>query len=164
MCKMTKPLLRKFFQGFTNDPSVFPDLNRFYEFIYREAEVDARWEKQRELGRIHLAVMLDTEPIGEVILKNVNAKEATLSIHMKNDHFKNRGFGTQAESLTLEYGFQNLQLETIYADTIHKNKRSQHVLEKVGFQKVHNDDQFVYYRCDKESWQRSQQSQKSGHS
>ena len=57
----------------------------------------------------------------------------TLSIHMKNNSVKNRGFGTQAEILALEYAFGSLGMETVFADAVHKNKRSQHVLEKVGF-------------------------------
>ena len=154
LCKMTKPLLQQFFQGFTNDPDLFLDRNRFSTYTYCEAAVDARWERQRSLGRIHLAVMLGQEPIGEIILKDLDAEKlhCTLSIHMKNDSVKNRGFGTQAEILTLEYAFEKLGMETVFADAIHKNKRSQHVLEKAGFHKTHSDDAFVYYRCDKQTW------------
>jgi len=32
-----------------------------------------------------------------------------------------------------------------HADAVQKNKRSQHVLEKVGFQFVNEDDMFKYY-------------------
>lgn len=154
LVKMTKPLQRHFFQGFTNDPDIYMDMSRFSEYSYCEANADAHWEKQQKLGRIHMAVMLDQMPIGEVILKDIitEAKQCTLSIHMQNDSFKNRGYGTQAEMLTLEYAFTALNMETVFADAIHKNKRSQHVLEKVGFQKTGSDEQFVYYRCDKEAW------------
>ena len=108
--------------------------------------MDARREWQRQLGRIHLAVMLEQEPIGEVILKDIDAEKrcCTLSIHMKNESVKNRGFGTRAEILTLEYAFGVLEMETAFAEAIHKNKRCRHVLEKVGFQKTHSDEQFVY--------------------
>ena len=84
-----------------------------------------------------MAVMMDQMPIGEVILKDINAeaKQCTLSIHMQNDSFKNRGYGTQAEMLTLEYAFTALNMKTVFADAIHKNKRSQHVLEKLDFGK-----------------------------
>lgn len=98
LCKMTKPLARRFFQGFANDPDLFLDRNRFAAYTYCEAAVDARWERQQSLGRIYLAVMLEQEPIGEVILKDLDLEKGycTLSIHMKNDSVKNRGFGTQA--------------------------------------------------------------------
>ena len=152
LCKMTKSLLRQFFQGFSNDPDLFSDMSRFSEYIYHEADVDAYWERQQQLGRVHLAVMLKTEPIGEIILKDIDSGKGTLSIHMKNDAVKNRGYGTQAEILALDYAFQDLKLQTVFADAIHKNIRSQHVLEKVGFRETHCNDQFVYYRCDKDSW------------
>lgn len=152
LCKMTKSLLRAFFQGFTNDPCLYEDESTFSEYIYCEAAVDSRWERQQQLGQIHLAVMLDGAPIGEVILKNPDGKSATLSIHMKNDRVKNQGYGTQAEILTLRYAFETLGLNTVFADAIVKNRRSQHVLEKAGFQITGSDEHFRYYRCDRENW------------
>ena len=120
--------------------------------------MDARWERQRQHGRIHLAVMLEQEPIGEVILMDIDAEKrcCILSIHMKNDSVKNRGYGTRAEILALECAFGTLEMETVFADAIYKNKRSQHVLEKIGFQKAHSDEQCVYSRCDKEVWDGNQ--------
>ena len=84
-------------------------------------------------------------------LKKPENGTATLSIHTRNDLVKNRGYGTQAEILTMEYAFEALGVQTVFADA-HKNKRSQHVLEKVGFRRTHQDNHSVYYRCDRESW------------
>ncbi len=39
-----------------------------------------------------------------------------------------------------------LGLTAVNADTIVKNTRSQHVLEKVGFQYLKEEDGFRYYR------------------
>ena len=155
---MMKSLLRQFSQDFAYDPDAFSDMGEFSEYTYREADVDARWERQRQHGRIHLAVMLEQEPIGEVILMDIDAEKrcCILSIHMKNDSVKNRGYGTRAEILALECAFGTLEMETVFADAIYKNKRSQHVLEKIGFQKAHSDEQCVYYRCDKEVWDGNQ--------
>ena len=152
LCKMTKQLHRQFLIDFTNDPELFEDMAQFSEYRYRKAAADARWQQQQELGRIHLAILLNGDPVGEVILKNIQNNTATLSIHMQNDSVKNQGYGTQAEILTLDYAFEVLEIQTVFADAIHKNKRSQRVLEKVGFRKTHSDNHFVYYRCDRESW------------
>ena len=154
LCKMTKLLMRHFFSQFTYDPDLFEDMEQFAAYRYCEADADARWKRQQEPGRIHLAAMLNGEPVGEVILKNLKNGTATLSIHTRNDLVKNRGYGTQAEILTLEYAFETLGVQTVFADAIHKNKRSQHVLEKVGFRRTRQDNHFVYYRCDRESWDR----------
>lgn len=155
LCKMTKLLSRQFFQEFTNDPDIFEDIHNFAPYEYHEVNVDAYWERQHRLGRVHMAVMREQEPIGEVILKNIDRKkrQCTLSIHMKNDSVKNQGYGTQAEILALTYAFYNMNMETVLADALRKNKRSQHVLEKVGFQYIGSDGAFNYYRCCKTAWQ-----------
>lgn len=153
--KMTKALARQFFQGFNNDPDIYSDMRRFALYVYTEEASDAYWERQQSLGRIHLAVMLGSEPVGEILLKHINLenKNCTLSIHMKNDSVKNRGYGTQAEILALRYAFDELEMETVYADALTKNQRSRHVLEKVGFVETHCDEAYHYYRCDKALWQ-----------
>lgn len=154
LCKMTKPLARAYFREFRNDPDLFMDMGRFSEYEYDPKKVDAYVERYRRLGRIHLAILLDQEPIGELILKNVDRENrcCTLGICMKNDTVKNRGYGTRAEILALEYAFTQLGMETVYADAIHKNTRSQHVLQKAGFNETHRDEAFVYYRCDRSTW------------
>lgn len=88
-------------------------------------------------------------PVGEVILKNIdpNQRCCTLGIHPRNDSVKNKGYGTAAEILALQYAFRELQCETVYAEAIHKHLRSQHVLEKVASVKTHEDARSVYYRC-----------------
>ena len=154
LCKMTKELSRQYRKDFENDPDIFKDMSRFTAYIYSEENADAFYDRQQTQGRIHLAVMRDEEPIGEVILKNIdqNTQRCTLSIHMKNDSVKNQGYGTTAEILTLQYAFYDLKMETVFADAILKNKRSQHVLKKAGFTQTHCDDTFCYFRCDKSDW------------
>ena len=154
LCKMTKSLCRQFYNGFTNDPDIFMDLSRFVTYVYSPERADTYWQRHQDLGRIHLAMMLDDEPIGEVVLKNIDLTKrcCTMGIHMKNDSVKNRGYGTAGEILVLLYAFNELQMEKVYADAILKNTRSQHVLKKVGFIETHKDEQFIYYRCDKYGW------------
>ena len=153
---MTKELCRKFRQELEQDPMLFMDMSKFQPFVYNEAESDAYFERYAKLGRTHMAIMMDEEPIGELVLKNFDdaMKSCELGICMKNDTFKNKGYGTCAEILALEYAFYTLGMETVYADSILKNKRSQHVLQKVGFVQTHCDDTFIYYRADKRIWQR----------
>ena len=79
-------------------------------------------------------------------------RSCVMSIHLQNDSVKNRGFGTQAEVLALQYAFHEMKMETVCADAIKKNQRSWHVLEKVGFRITHQDDGFVYSRYDRDSW------------
>lgn len=153
---MTKALCRRFFENFTNDPMMFPDPGKFKPFRYSTEYADAHWQRQYDLRRIHLAVMLADEPIGEIVLKNIDYGRSccTMGIHLQNDSFKNKGYGTEAEIQALEYAFYNMGMQMVYADALLINTRSQHVLEKVGFCETHRDETFVYYICKKECWKR----------
>ena len=57
---------------------------------------------------------------------------------MQNDSYKGKGYGTTAEKLAVEYAFSELGMTAVNADTIIKNKRSQHILEKIGFEFLKN--------------------------
>lgn len=95
--------------------------------------------------------MLEGKPIGELQLKQINLEKAecTLSIHMQNDTVKEKGYGTQAERLAVKYAFDELGMVAVNADTITKNTRSQHVLEKAGFHFIGEDGTFKYYRIER---------------
>lgn len=84
--------------------------------------------------------MIANKPIGEVQLKQIDygKKECTLSIHMQNDAVKGKGYGTKAEQLAIEYAFKELGMNAVNADSVKKNARSQHVMEKVGFKLVNH--------------------------
>lgn len=157
ICRMTKELARQYFRQYEQDPMQFMDMSLFQPYVYSDARSDAQYQRQNDLCRVYLAVMLDQKPIGEVIIKNIDRENhnCTLSISLQNDSVKNHGYGTQAEMLALEYAFGELEMLTVYADAVHKNKRRQHVLEKVGFRETHADDIFRYYRCDHANWQQS---------
>lgn len=64
---------------------------------------------------------------------------------------KLQGSGTQAERLAVRYAFEKLGMTTVLADAVAKNTRSQHVLEKVGFQLIRQDENFKYYRITRNS-------------
>ena len=156
LCIMTKELCRAYYQQFSFDPDLFSDMSRFTTYIYSQEHADAQWQRQKDLERVHLAVVLDETVIGEIVLKNIDSERrcCTLGIHLINDSVKNKGYGTKAEVLALRYAFSSMNMNTVYADAILKNKRSQHVLMKVGFVETHQDESFRYYRCDRSTWQK----------
>lgn len=71
--------------------------------------------------------------------------------HMQNDSFKGKGYGTEAEKLAIKYAFDELGMVAVNADTAVKNTRSQHILEKIGFQFLKEEGDFRYYRLEKSS-------------
>ena len=148
---MTKELARQFYREFVLDPDLFADKSKYQPILYSDNFSDTRAERYARMGRIYMAVMLDQKPIGEIVLKNINLEQSSceMGISMINDSYKNKGYGAAAESLILEYAFRELEMQTVFADALIGNQRSQYVLEKVGFIKTHQDDQFIYYRCDR---------------
>lgn len=149
LAPMTRPLCHEYFRGFENDPDIFMDMSLFAPYKYTPERVDRYFEKQQSPGRSMFIIMLDGKPVGEVGFKHIDhaKKECELTIHLQNDGVKNRGIGTAAERLALDYAFETLGMETVNADAVLKNRRSQHVLEKVGFTFVREDGTFRYYQC-----------------
>lgn len=69
---------------------------------------------------------------------------------MQNDSVKGKGYGTQAERMAVKYAFDELGIVAVNADTVQKNTRSQHILEKVGFRLTGEDEMFKYYRIERQ--------------
>ena len=149
--KMTWELCRELYKHWSNDPSIYADMSVFKPYTYNEAQVDRYFESKNEPSRIVFAIMLDGSPIGELQLKRIDREKAecTLSIHMQNDTVKGKGYGTQAERLAVKFAFEEMGMVAVNADTIMKNLRSQHVLEKVGFRLIGDDGMFKYYRIER---------------
>ncbi|MBQ2178045.1 MAG: GNAT family N-acetyltransferase, partial [Oscillospiraceae bacterium] len=54
-----------------------------------------------------------------------------------------------AERLAIRYAFDELGMERILANCIEKNTRSQHVLEKLGFALLGEEEGFKKYRLER---------------
>lgn len=149
--KMTRELCHELYKHWSNDASIYADMSGFKPYAYNEAQVDRYFESKSESSRIVFAIMLDGSPIGELHLKRIDLEKAecTLSIHMQNDTVKGKGYGTQAERLAIKIAFEEMGMAAVNADTIMKNTRSQHVLEKVGFHFIGDDGMFKYYRIER---------------
>ncbi len=147
---MTNKMYHQYFKEYKNDPDLYLDKAQYTDYVYTQEWVYNYIKKQKNLHRICLAIMLDTQIIGEIKLCDIIKNEsATLSICMKNDNYKNKGYGTIAEQLVIDYVFNKLNLKTLYADCIITNTRSQHVLEKGGFKLIKTENNFKYYKLDK---------------
>lgn len=143
----TRELCREVYRQYVSDPMMTDT-----EFVYSDEWADRYFASRGTAAdRKVFAVMLFGKAIGEVQLKHIDlaASTATLSIILVNDRYKNKGYGTAAERMMLDYAFETLRLRTVYADCVKRNLRSRHVLQKVGFVYTHEDDGFYYFRCDK---------------
>gem|GEM_PF-120098 len=148
---MTSDMYHAFFRGFENDPDLYLDKDSYAPYTYTREKADRYIRRQAEMNRIPLAILYDDEIAGEILIKNIEKQQsAVMSIVLKNAGYKDRGIGTQAEKLAIEYVFRVLDIPTLNADTLRSNTRSRRVLEKVGFSLIHTDKDFLYYRIDRE--------------
>ena len=147
---MTPEMYHTYFREYENAPELFADRSRFVPYVYSPEQVDRYVQRQIALGRKCFAVMHGGEMVGELIIKNIEpGKSAVLSICMKNAACKDRGFGTRAERLAIEYVFNEMDIPVLRADALLTNARSRHVLEKVGFRETGRDGTFAYYRLER---------------
>ena len=147
---MTRELCHQLYKKWTNDEAIYMDMSLFKPYVYDEDAVNRYFDSRQDSSRIMLAIMLSGEPIGEIQLKHIDydTKECTISIHMQNDTVKDKGYGTEAEQMAVRYAFEELGMTAVNADTVIKNTRSQHVLEKAGFRFVKEEGMFRYYRIE----------------
>jgi RimJ/RimL family protein N-acetyltransferase len=139
----TQERCHAFWQRYTADPAMWSE-----QYVYDEQKIQEYYQtKVAQPDRVYFAICYQGETVGEIQLKGIDReqKHATLSIHLADDRYKNRGWGSQAIRLLATYAFETLGLCSLYADSVHRNTRSQHVLQKIGFTFTHADDQLRYY-------------------
>lgn len=141
---MTKELARRFYKNFQLDAALILDKSQYKPFEYSNAWSDHRVERYAVLGRIFFAIMLDDEPIGEIVLKDIDYVKSTyvIGISLQNDQYKNKGIGTAALNEVLNYAFTEKRMKTVYADAVITNQRSRKVLKD----KLHRDPYKQYIR------------------
>ena len=72
---------------------------------------------------------------GEVVLNEFNAEKQTMNLRicLASDVWVNRGIGTEAMNLVLEYAFDGLQLAKVTLSVLIENARAIRAYEKLGF-------------------------------
>ncbi len=133
----------EFWKNYVSDPDMWEK-----SYIYGKESINKYFQsKVMDGSRRYFAICNNEKTMEVILLKYIDFDRrcGTMSIHFANDKYKNRGWGTEAEQLLVNYAFEELGLDTIYADCVHRNRRSQHVLEKIGFEYSHEDDVLRYY-------------------
>ena len=148
---MTDDMYRCYFREYENDPDLLLEGQAYFSYTCSDEIVDRYIQRQKDLKRIPLAILCDDEIVGEIIIKNIEEhKSAVMGLTLKNAKYNDQGIGTAAEKLAVRFVFRELDIPVLYADTVRTNTRSQHVLEKVGFVLIREDEDFKYYRIDRE--------------
>jgi len=73
--------------------------------------------------------------VGSCSLRNIlqQAKNAELQIRIGVEYYRNKGYGTSAIKLLLQFGFLDLNLKRIYLNVFSNNLAAIKSYEKVGF-------------------------------
>ena len=87
---MTAGMYHRYFQEYRNDPDLYMDKSACKPYAYDAGKVDQYIQRQKELNRKAFAIMFGGEMVGELIIRDiVEHQQATLSLSMKNETFKN---------------------------------------------------------------------------
>ncbi|NLJ66477.1 MAG: GNAT family N-acetyltransferase [Clostridiales bacterium] len=107
-------------------------------------------EIQQDQGIKHIRLgifLLDGTVIGDVALQDIDWRNRSCSIGLgiAKLEYRNKGYGTEAVRTMLWYGFHNLGLERIIANTLEQNVAAQRSLEKTGFILEGRERKAVYF-------------------
>lgn len=105
---------------------------------------------QREQGNKHirLGIFLNNNiVIGDIALQDIDWKNRSCSIGLgiSKKEYRSKGYGTEAVKIIIDYGFNNLGIERITANTLEQNEGAQRSLEKCGFILEGRERKAVYF-------------------
>lgn len=122
-----------------NDPDTEMLLGGSSRPISREEQ--SRWFsrhiEQDSSFRCIVALKSNNNAIGTVILSDIDQKNGTAEIHIKlaKSGIRGKGYGTDAVNTMVQYAFDEMRLNCIYANILSYNQISAGLFEKCGFQK-----------------------------
>ena len=127
------------FTKWINDYETAKYLNQFSKVFTLEDEKDFV-ENARKSNKVYLSIVKQEtdELIGNVSLVDINPvhKTATLGIMIGKDNEREKGYGTEAITLMLDYAFNHLNLNNIMLEALCENIRAIKCYEKCGFEKI----------------------------
>jgi RimJ/RimL family protein N-acetyltransferase len=82
-----------------------------------------------------LIIEIDSNRVGEMCFQITNSV-AEIGIKICDFSYQEKGYGTKAIKLLVEYLFRERKVQAIKLDTNRNNRRAQHVYEKIGFIKI----------------------------
>lgn len=123
------------------------------DYVGRSAQI-MTIEKEREYLETHqddeasfvIVTEEDNKMIGTVSIENINHinRTGTLGIFIGDSKYREKGYGTEAIRLILEYGFKYLNLNNIKLDVLGFNKRAIACYKKCGFKECGTRRQCVF--------------------
>lgn len=123
-----------------NDPDLEQMLGGSSYPVSMEKQVEwiqSQEEKKNILRCIIAKKESEKQGVGTIILSDIDRKNGTAQIHIKMDKVlgQRKGYGTDALKTIVQYAFNEMRLNCIYADVLEYNVPSQKLFEKCSFTK-----------------------------
>lgn len=121
-----------------------PKVRRYIEIMRTPFSRDSWEEYIEEITNddsiVSLLVCTDNEPVGEVMFRPINRDNgrAEIGLWLVPESWR-KGIGTEATSLMVRYGFEELRLHRITAQPLGTNQAAKNLLSEIGF--VHEGTQ-----------------------
>jgi [ribosomal protein S5]-alanine N-acetyltransferase len=134
-------------QSFMNDPEVTQTL-QMHRPLNLQVEQDFIEHAAKDQSNIRLAIALKQEDalIGATDLRlgEMKDRKAEFGIAIGAKDEWNKGYGTEATKLMIQYGFETLNLNRIFLRVYEYNPRAMKAYEKAGFKRegVLRDDTY----------------------
>ncbi|GGP17088.1 GNAT family N-acetyltransferase [Oceanobacillus neutriphilus] len=115
-----------------------------FDFV-EEEEIILDWYRTRHLqtDRLDLAIVDQSQDIlvGEAVINLYDETKHSMNFRILiGPKGRNRGLGTEATQLLIDYVFKNTTLSQLTLSVLDFNPRARHVYEKVGFVKDNIDE------------------------
>ncbi len=123
------------FAEWLNDFQVADYIGRSGMLMSKEGEKEFLESNNNPEATFSIIDLEKDKMVGTVGLENINHLNrcATLGIFIGDKDFRDKGYGTEAIKLVLEYGFKYLNLKNINLDLMEFNERAYRCYEKCGF-------------------------------
>ena len=127
------------FTEWINDYETSKYLDQYSKIFTLEDEKDFV-EKTRKDDKVYLSIikLSNDELIGNISLMNIDHinKTATLGIMIGKNDEREKGYGTEAINLLLDYAFNHLNLNNIMLEVLDTNERAKKCYLKCDFKEL----------------------------
>ncbi len=151
LAQMTHELAVCVYAGYESDP-LHCEGPFFAPARFSEAWVETYLERSEALRQRLFAVLLDGVPIGEVKLYNISdrRKHCEVSVRLKQERYRNFGYGTAALKESVRYAGETLGLKTMGGRAKEGDARARRAFQKAGFFEAFREGGTVHF--ERELW------------
>jgi len=137
--KLDKEYLEQYWEEFNNcsvESIVFTGTQQ----VFNKSDIETYLEDiSTDKSRIDFLIFdkVTNKIVGEVVINDIyrNNRSANMRILINRKEHFNKGYGSEALILSLNYGFGMLNLHRIELEVFLFNERAIHVYEKIGFKR-----------------------------